>query len=90
MQLIEPKETTHFVEVDGEGTILDMETGQYLRLNQTATLMWRALIQSSTLDEAVAELLPQVEADEATLREAALRFLRRVEAVGLGTAAPRR
>lgn len=83
MPLIEPKSTVHFAEVDGEGTLLDLERGRYLALNRTATRIWQVLVRAATLGEAVAALRPHLAADDATLRDAARDLIEQARAAGL-------
>lgn len=86
MPLLEPKATVHFSEVYDDGMLLDMEHGRYLELNRSATLLWRTLRHSETMEEAVAELRERIDANDEILVEAARRFLRQVREAGLTSA----
>lgn len=83
MPLIRPKASVHFADVQGDGTLLDMERGQYVRLNPTATCLWHVLVRAGTLDEAIPALQARLDADEATLRRATSDFIQQVRAAGL-------
>ena len=50
-----------FTDFDGEGMIVDLNTKQYFKLNETAALIWRNLERAKHLDEIVAELQPRYE-----------------------------
>lgn len=50
-----------FTDFDGEGMIVDLNTKQYFRLNETAALIWRSLERAKPIDEIVAELQSQYE-----------------------------
>lgn len=88
MPLLETKATVHFSAVYGDGVVLDMERGQYLALNRTATLLWQALCRATTLDEALSDLRPRLDADPPTLTRAIEDFVRQIEALGLGLGSP--
>ena len=40
----------------GEGILVDLNTKQYYRLNETGALIWRALEKGSTIEEIVTEM----------------------------------
>jgi len=50
-----------FTDFDGEGMIVDLNTKQYFKLNETAALIWRNLERAKHLDEIVAELQSRYE-----------------------------
>lgn len=85
MPLIKPKATVHFSEVYGEGALLDMDKGRYLRLNRIATLMWNAMLKASTQAELMALLIERIDADELTLTRATQDFLHQISEAGLVT-----
>jgi hypothetical protein len=55
-------------EIDGEAVILSLTTGQYYGLDDSSLRMWRAVTSAPCIDDAVRELLAELEVDEATLR----------------------
>lgn len=40
----------------GEGILVDLNTKQYYRLNETGALIWRSLEKGSTVEEIVSEM----------------------------------
>ena len=58
-----------FTDFDGEGMIVDLNTKQYFKLNETAALIWRNLESAKPVDEIVAELQSRYEVtrEQATL-----------------------
>jgi hypothetical protein len=49
-----PHEHVVFTEFDeGEGVLVDLDTKKYFQLNETGTLVWRALERGQTLEEIV-------------------------------------
>lgn len=50
-----------FTDFDGEGMIVDLNTKQYFRLNETAALIWRNLESAKPIDDIVAELQSRYE-----------------------------
>jgi hypothetical protein len=40
----------------GEGILVDLNTKQYYRLNETGALIWRALEKGSTIEDIVSEM----------------------------------
>ena len=45
-----------FTDFDDEGMIVDLNTKQYFKLNETAALIWRNLESAKRIDEIVDEL----------------------------------
>ena len=45
-----------FTDFDGEGMIVDLNTKQYFKLNETAALIWRNLEKGRTVEEIVLDL----------------------------------
>ena len=50
-----------FTDFEGEGMIVDLNTKQYFKLNETAALIWRNLERAKPIDEIVAELQSRYE-----------------------------
>lgn len=50
-----------FTDFDGEGMIVDLNTKQYFKLNETATLIWRNLESAKSIQEIVVELQSRYE-----------------------------
>jgi len=59
MQLakITPISDVIFTDFDGkEGILVDLNTKQYFRLNETGSLIWRGLEKGNSIDEIVSEM----------------------------------
>ncbi len=54
---------------DGDGLILDSEVGEFLTLNQVATLILETCLQCDEEDAAVASLEERIDASSEQLRE---------------------
>ena len=63
-----PAEAVIFGEYEGQVVIGQLESGQTFGLEGTAAAMWRALIEASSLEEAVGELVREYEVEEEILR----------------------
>ena len=50
-----------FTDFDGEGMIVDLNTKQYFKLNETAALIWRNLESAKPIEEIAAELQSRYE-----------------------------
>lgn len=54
---IKPLTDVIFTDFDGkEGILVDLNTKQYYRLNETGSLIWRGLEKGNTLEEIVVEM----------------------------------
>lgn len=52
-----PYEHVIFTDVDGaEGVLVDLHSKQYYRLNETASLVWRALAKGTPVDAIAMEI----------------------------------
>jgi Coenzyme PQQ synthesis protein D (PqqD) len=52
-----PHDHVIFTDVDGvEGVLVDLNTKQYYRLNETASMVWRGLAGGTSLDGIVKEI----------------------------------
>ena len=60
-------ETTLFEDLGGEAVLLNLRSGVYFGLDAVGTRMWRALRESGGTEEAVRNLLPEFEVEEARL-----------------------
>jgi hypothetical protein len=49
--------------------VLNLETSEYFTLNETASLIWKDLSSGKTIDEIIANLSAQYDADPAELRQ---------------------
>ena len=56
-----PAKDIVFTDFEGEGMIVDLNTKQYFKLNETAALIWRNLERAKQIDEIVAELQSRYE-----------------------------
>jgi len=54
--------------VDGELVLLNLENENYYGLDEVGAAMWRAIEESSTIDQAIEILNEQFDIDESTLR----------------------
>ena len=59
--ILVPGKDIVFTDFDGEGMIVDLNTKQYFKLNETAALIWRNLESAKPIDEIVAELQSRYE-----------------------------
>lgn len=54
---ITPVNDIIFTDFDGqEGILVDLNTKQYYRLNETGSLIWRCLEKSNSIDEIVSQM----------------------------------
>lgn len=54
---ITPQQDVIFTDFDGhEGILVDLNTKQYYRLNETGSAVWRGLEKGKTVDEIVSEI----------------------------------
>ncbi len=59
---VEIPDTTLMRELpDGQGVVLDLKSEKYFALNETATIMWRALAESESIDEAFERLSEELD-----------------------------
>ncbi|MEP7054584.1 MAG: PqqD family protein [Actinomycetota bacterium] len=56
------------VELEGDTVLLDTLSGQYFRLNTTATLVWSLLEHASSVDELARQVHAHTEVDPDILR----------------------
>ena len=71
---------------DDEAILIHFESGRYFSLNATGRAIWAALVEGTTLPAIVERLAAGFDADDATLRAAARRFLDQLVAEGLAVA----
>lgn len=72
-----------FTDFDGEGMIVDLNTKQYFKLNETAALIWRNLESAKTIDEIVAELQSRYEVTREHAASSIKRLLEKLAANNL-------
>jgi len=60
-------ETVLSTDLENEGVLLNLETGEYYGLDPVALDMWKALGESGSVEEARAILLDKYEVDAETL-----------------------
>lgn len=56
-------------DIDGEIIAVDLRTAEYLSLNNSAALLWQALVQGSTATQLVDRLTTSYGVDETTAAE---------------------
>jgi hypothetical protein len=53
----QPYDHVIFTDLDGvEGVLVDLNTKQYFLLNETASLIWRGLVEGTPVDDIVREM----------------------------------
>jgi hypothetical protein len=58
--LLSPHEHVIFTDLDGtEGVLVDLDTKQYYRLNETASVIWRGLTKGTPLVDIATEITEQ-------------------------------
>jgi hypothetical protein len=63
----------------GEGILVDLNTKQYYRLNETGALIWRSLEKGSTVEEIVSEMQKLYEVSSEHAQASIDRLLRTLE-----------
>lgn len=69
--------------LDGEAVLLNLKTGRYFSLNQTATRMWQALGRFRSCDAALASLTSELNADGCRVRADLEALVEELLSVGL-------
>lgn len=73
-----------FTEFDaGEGILVDLNTKKYFQLNETGTLVWRALEKNRTLEEIVAQMTDVYDVTPERAAESVGRLLESLRALKL-------
>lgn len=69
-----------FTDFDGqEGILVDLNTKQYYRLNETGSLVWRGLEQGRTVDEIISEIQNTYDVSAAHARASVEKLLLHLE-----------
>ena len=69
-----------FTDFNGEeGILVDLNTKQYYRLNETGSLIWRGLEKGNTLEEIVSEIQNSYEVSSEHARASVEKLLRNLE-----------
>ena len=85
---LEPHEHVVFTEFEaGEGILVDLNTKKYFQLNETGTLIWRALEQGQSLEEIVGQMTAAYEVTPEHAAESVRRLLESLRAFKLVRAA---
>ncbi len=71
-------DTVLFTELQGEGVLLNLETGEYFGLDEVALGIWKALGECGTLDVAQSRLLGEYEVSAEVLASDLDTFLGRL------------
>jgi hypothetical protein len=80
--------------LDGEATIVDLESGTYYALNESGTLIWDQLIRGNSVDSVVEELSAHYGIEPESSREAVTELAREllerdlIAPLGEGDSAP--
>lgn len=69
----------------GEGILVDLNTKQYFRLNETGALIWRSLEKGRTVDDIVSEMQKLYEVSSEHAQTSVQRLLRTLESNKLVT-----
>ena len=82
--LLQRRDDRHLTNpVGNESVLLNLDTGDYLGLNNVAAFIWRLLEHPIRLSELERELLSVFDIDINTCREETRAFLHRLESLGL-------
>jgi hypothetical protein len=82
--LLQRRDDRHLTNpVGDESVLLNLDTGDYLGLNNVAAFIWRLLEHPIRLSELERELLSAFDIDINTCREETRVFLQRLESLGL-------
>ena len=77
---ITPQREVIFTDFDDkEGILVDLNTKQYYRLNETGSLVWRALEKGNTVEEIVTELQNAYEVSDEHARASVEKLLLNLE-----------
>lgn len=77
---ISPQKEVIFTDFDGqEGILVDLNTKQYYRLNETGSVVWRALEKGNTVDEIISGLQNTYEVSEDHARASVEKLLSSLE-----------
>lgn len=74
-----------FRELDGEGVLLNLETGEYYGLDRVGTEVWRSLSTLQDVESIHARLLEEYEVSPQTLWRDLLELISEMRAKGLVT-----
>lgn len=73
------------LEIDSEAILVDLLTDQYIRLNSTATFIWRLILQRCTVEEIGKQLSREYRLSNDKGYEVASDFIRKLVRRGLAT-----
>jgi hypothetical protein len=77
---ITPLNDVVFTDFDGqEGILVDLNTKQYYRLNETGSLIWRALEKGNSVEQIVSEIQDTYEVSAERARESVEKLLLNLE-----------
>ena len=69
--------------VDNEMVLMDVRSERYFALDDVGLRFWHVLLDTQTLDEAIATLAAEYEVDQAKLERDLRKFVNTLEAKGL-------
>lgn len=78
-----PRDDVLAAHLDGEAVLLDMDSKDYFRLNDTAAFVWKRLERGMGLGEIVAELCSEYDVEEEQAQAAVERLLEELRSRGL-------
>ena len=77
---ITPQQDVIFTDFDGqEGILVDLNTKQYYRLNETGAVVWRGLEKGNAVEEIVSELKSTYEVSDEHARASIEKLLSNLE-----------
>ena len=85
---VRPSTDVIFRELEGEGVLLDLASGRYFGLNAIGTRVWTFLAAGATIDDAIAAIAAECDADGEQVERDIDDFLEALAARGLLVSAP--
>ncbi len=70
-------------DLDGGQAILDLDSSQYFKLNATASVVWEAIRDNGSIDDAVRSIMAQYDVDEDQCRRDATAIVQEFERADL-------
>ena len=81
--LIKQNEDTAYRVLDGEAVIVDLDSSELYSLNPTATVIWEACEEETTLGEVVDRIVEEFEVEREVAKEDCLEFLEKFSNEGI-------
>jgi hypothetical protein len=83
VNLVKPKPSVVFQEVEGEMVLLDLDRETYFALDPVGTRCWQLLAEHGDIERIVATMVAEYDTDEDTLREDLGALLEQLESAEL-------